>query len=342
MAAGRKTLPTAESNSPELVADAGSKMLEVANTVADFEKDEVLELGVDLGRLEALDFVATIASTAGIAIYQKVKKSKAWKHLRNLESGDGRRFQSLDEFCRVKLGRSDKRWRELAGNQRLLGEQAFEQAEKLGLRQVDYNAIKALPAPEQELVRRAVEESTNREEVLDVLQELAARHAKAKEAADKELEDLKAEQQADKQLLDKKNERIGELEQESERLKAKNKLADPNEEYEELLLVAAEGTSGELNRVATVWRQVFNALQDHDRKHDTDSRAIIGGYVQRMQQLCLELREQYHLQALDSEGKPAWMTADLDELPDARPEWMKQQQAEHAAQQAAAQNNGQA
>lgn len=171
---------------------------------------------------------------------------------------------------------------------------------------------------------------------LDDIDRMSASQLRAK------MREIKAEQEADKQLLDKKNERIGELEQEAERAKAKSKLATPDEEYEELLLMAAEGTSGELNRVATVWRQVFNGLQAHDSQHGTDSRAIIGGYVQRMQQLCLELREQYHLQALNSEGKPAWQTADLSKLPDPRPDWMKKQQAEHAAAQAEAQSDGKA
>lgn len=41
---------------------------------ADLEKNEILETGIDLGRIEALDFVATVANSAIIAIYEKVKK----------------------------------------------------------------------------------------------------------------------------------------------------------------------------------------------------------------------------------------------------------------------------
>jgi predicted phosphoribosyltransferase len=55
-------------------------------------------------------------------------------------------------------------------------ESAFEQAEKIGLHQKDYAAIKALPAPDQELVRRAVEEAVSRDDVLEILQEMAAKN----------------------------------------------------------------------------------------------------------------------------------------------------------------------
>ena len=60
---------------------------------------QVLATGIDLGRLEAMDFVATIANSAILAIYENVKKSKAWRLLRNPESGDGRHFSGLSIPC---------------------------------------------------------------------------------------------------------------------------------------------------------------------------------------------------------------------------------------------------
>lgn len=136
--------------------------------------DEVLAAGMDLGRLEAMDFVATVAGSAMLSIFESVKKSKAWKHLRNPQSCDGRNFGSLDEFCEVKLGRSYRRLQELTANRNTLGEEAFEHAQRLGLRQADFNVIKALPAPRQELVREALNEGASKEDVQRVLRELAA------------------------------------------------------------------------------------------------------------------------------------------------------------------------
>lgn len=163
----------------------------------DQEADEILAAGIDIGRLEALDFVAVTANTAMLAIYENVKKSKAWRFIRNPQNGRNGQFESLEEFCEVKLGKSYKRLRTLAAQKNLLGQDAYEQAERLGLRDVDYNAIKALPAPDQELVRRAVEEAQSRDEVLDLLQELAARHAKEK----KEAEDTRLQLEADNKFL---------------------------------------------------------------------------------------------------------------------------------------------
>ena len=149
------------------------------------QADEVLAAGIDIGRLEAMDFVATIATSAMLAVFENVKKSKAWKHLRNPQSGDGRHFDSLEEFCEVKFGKSYRRLRELKANRNLIGQEAFEQAERIGLRQVDYNAIKALPAPKQELIKEALEEGATKEDLQRALRELAA-------ADQKEIESLTA------------------------------------------------------------------------------------------------------------------------------------------------------
>ncbi|HRL97759.1 MAG TPA: hypothetical protein PLM12_11390 [Comamonas denitrificans] len=213
------------------------------------QMDEVLAAGIDLGRLEAMDFVATIANSAILAIYENVKKSKAWRLLRNPESGDGRHFESLDEFCEVKLGKSYKRLRELTFNRNLIGQEAFEQAERLGLRQRDYNAIKALPAPDQELVRRAVEEAQSRDEVLDLLQELVVRHAKEKEQ-------LQAEHQATSDLLDKRDE-VERLQTELRQIKLAGKAT------QKLLDEAGEHLNTAKGAIGGVVRASVQALMAH-------------------------------------------------------------------------------
>ena len=175
------------------------------------QADEVLAAGIDIGRLEAMDFVATIATSAMLAVFENVKKSKAWKHLRNHQSGDGRHFDSLEEFCDVKFGKSYRRLRELSANRNLIGQEAFEQAERIGLRQVDYNAIKALPAPKQELIKEALAEGATKEDLQRALRELAA-------ADQKEIETLmaraeKAEEAAEsaEQQIARKDNKINEL-----------------------------------------------------------------------------------------------------------------------------------
>ena len=137
---------------------------------ADQEKGEIFEAGINIGRVEAFDFMATVANSSIIVTYENVKKTKAWKYLRN---GDGRHFQSLEEFCEVKLGKSYRRMRELSANRKLIGEAAFEQAEKIGLRQSDFRAIKALPPNQQEIIRKGLEDGADLETVKSALHSLS-------------------------------------------------------------------------------------------------------------------------------------------------------------------------
>lgn len=210
--AGRPAAPAAQPVAVVLNGEAAAQEVAAADAMAATHDamDEVLAAGIDLGRLEALTFIQTVSESAALAIYENVKKSKAWRLLRNPQSSNGLNFSSLDEFCQIKLGRGYARMQMIAGNQRVIGQEAFEQAERLGLHQRDYNAIKALPAPDQELVRRAVEEAQSRDEVLDLLQELAVRHAKEKEALTTQVEETKATLEAKDRVLQSNAQKINE------------------------------------------------------------------------------------------------------------------------------------
>ena len=200
---------TEPANVPALLPQAEQAVVQAQDAVSrlDIDADEILAAGIDLGRLEAMDFVATIANSAILQIYENVKKSKAWKILRNPQSGNGCHFESLEQFCEVKLGKSYRRMRQLAADRNVLGQEAFEQAERIGLHHRDYDAIKALPAPDQELIRRAVEDAQSRDEVIDLMQELAVRHSKEKEAAAKEAKQLKQDNTYTAELMQKERER---------------------------------------------------------------------------------------------------------------------------------------
>ena len=244
-----KDTPMTPAQAPELLPAVVSDIQAAQGLALSHEQsDTVLAAGIDLGRLEALDFVATVANSAVLPIYENVKKSKAWRFLRNPKSSNGSNFESFEQFCEVKLGKTYGRMQHLLANRNLVGQDAFEQAERLGLRQVDYNAIKALPAPDQELVRRAVEEAQSRDEVLDLLQELAARHGAEKQKLTKRLEDtdgeLKASEERRNKLL---------LEKEQLELQVQKKLV-----------------------AATDWPEAFKVLHDQAKHADKSIKLLVG------------------------------------------------------------------
>ena len=201
--------------------------------------EKIFAAGVDIGRIQAMQFASDIALSVMLSVYENVMKSKAWVFCTRR---DGRAFESLEEFCEEKLGKSQRRIQELLINRATIGQDAYEQAESLGLRQVDYNAIKALPAPDQELIRQAVG-SQSRDEVLDLLQELAARHSAEKKALSAKLADSAKELATKQKRIGTYHDRVEELQDELEALKE-----------------APEGTAPLI--AATDWPDAFKVLMD--------------------------------------------------------------------------------
>ena len=265
--------------------------------------DEVLAAGIDLGRLEALDFVVTVTSTAILPIYENVKKSKAWRLLRNPKSGHGAHFESLEEFCEVKLGKSNERLRKIVANRNLVGQEAFEQAERLGLHQRDYNAIKALPAPDQELVRRAVEEATTREQVLDVLHDLAARNVRREAALQAELQD--ARDQAEELAASKKvvEGTVADLRKQARRLAQ----ATPDE-------VAADLRAQVMDAVKTIEADIRGPLADgleqlmtHGEETGHGQLAWVKGQLEAVLERLKTVAGRVGVELVADSGKPAWL-----------------------------------
>lgn len=214
--------PTPDGFNETRLAEAGKATQELAQLQP--AMDAVLAAGMDLGRIEALDFILTVSNSAILPIFENVKKSKAWQHLRNPNNSYGKNFESLEEFCEVKLGKSYKRIQALVGNRNALGQEAFEQAEKLGLRQIDYNAIKALPASKQEMIKEALSEGADLETVTRALRQLAAEDQREIEALTKDLSDAKENYEAQGAVIQKKDEKLNSLEKQLH--KQRNRAGD--------------------------------------------------------------------------------------------------------------------
>ena len=229
----------------------------------------------DLGRLDATLFYATVAESMTVQIFEKVKKSKAYKKIPiRDEEGKVRPSHNFDEFCRAKFGRSYRRLQEISGNLALLGDELYESAERIGFRTKDYRALKALPPEEQAVVKAALA-SGSKDEVVDILQDMAARHQAEKEAAKKERDDLTADCEARGKLLQDKAEKLERSQEELFRLKSLSPDADlelrlaREEEAVDLLhraqVTFISGSKGFLEGVAAILAD--EAVSAHTKEH---------------------------------------------------------------------------
>lgn len=202
-----KATPTVSIATPENPIVTAEIHQEV-QTRAELEMQDHFQAGVAIGRLEAFKFISDVGNSAALITYENIKKTKGWSFAR---SCDGRNFENFDDFCRARFGRSYNRMQELLANRNLLGEEMFEQAENLGLRQIDYNAIKALPAPRQEIVKEALADGATLDDVKQCIQQLAADTQHEIEALKAEVAEVKADADAKDRVLSDKNKKIDEL-----------------------------------------------------------------------------------------------------------------------------------
>lgn len=253
-----KTIPVPADDgfNPDRLEAAGQAAQQLAVMTA--TTDDALECGRDLGRLEMAAFMETVSAAAKLSTYENIAKTGRYKNLINRETGNC--FRSIEEFCDAQLGVSARRMRQIDGNRKLLGQELFEQSERLGLGQRDYSAIKSLPAADQALIKQAVEEASSRDEVLDILHELASRHAQEKANLTQQVEDSQARIEAKDKVAADTQKTIQRLQEEIHGKKP------PSAEF------LAEAALRDIDRHATdivvlleaELRRTFVAAQDHE------------------------------------------------------------------------------
>jgi hypothetical protein len=207
---------------PELAEDNARRDLEVQNTSAAIDQAVMDSYDVlkAVGRIEGIEFTRRVGEVAIAQIFSEARNSKKYKGLPYKDrDGVTRRVGTFEEFCQEFLGKSYNRCLELAQNLHLLGSDLYESAERIGFRAKDYRALKALPPEEQEVVRQALA-SESKDEVLSILEDMAARNQAEREAAKRERENMSADLEARDKLVESKAKALDKAQIELEKLKS--------------------------------------------------------------------------------------------------------------------------
>ncbi|MEJ1341198.1 MAG: hypothetical protein RPU14_03870 [Candidatus Sedimenticola sp. (ex Thyasira tokunagai)] len=192
-------------------------------------------------------------SAAEIKAIKEIKDSKSFKHI---EINDGEKFRlcgNFTEYCRFAIGRSHGIVYEEIQNFDIFGE-AIDGMKSMGVERNDFRLLRKAPDDLLGEARQAAE-ADDKDALLEIIDDLAVKHAKEKEELNKQNTDLKGSLEAAQDFAGKKNERINELE---EKLHRKS-LMKPSERAEELSnqLEVASGTArGFLNSVESTIKEI--------------------------------------------------------------------------------------
>lgn len=269
------------------------------------DRDLVNQLLGQAQMAEAFSKFSLTVSTSKLAF---VKENKLYQSLAGKKTADGQHFSGTwDEFCSM-LGRSRQQIDEDIANLKALGEEALDSMSRMGIGYRELRQYRRLPEDQKTALIEAAK-SGDKDSFLELAEDLIAKHAREKEEAQHQIEELKAEDQAKTELLADKNKLL-----DAERAKVKRIQALPKDEAAaELLSEVADYFNGALASVAVQLRVAFIAVTDHHAAAGGDSTQVLAGYVGRLQQELVALREEFMLPDTFGDGTPEWMRATADD-----------------------------
>lgn len=275
-----------------------------AMSVADMAVIESTEFFVAVGRIQTAQFIETVSSRIVAEQYLKAKGliGKLGSIPCRDRQGRAKHVSSLEDFCDIYIGLSQRRCQQLASNVEALGAELYDQAERIGFRARDYQALKALPDDAREVVKKAIA-AGDRDSAIDALQDMAARV----EAAQAKLEEANGRVEAQGRLLETKNQTIDRL---STFTPTKGSIARDEEQQRQLKALYAATNAAEVNFIALA--NVVEAIHAGSSANHA-SKAMRDRAAQAVQYLVARLAE-----VIDEHG----IEVSLAEALSVRPDWL--------------------
>lgn len=284
----------------------------------DLDREAAFEAARALGQIESAQFSARVQEKVMVDVFLKLKKNKAYRSIKYRDdAGNLRRCADLEEFCTRFLGASYRKVKELADNYHLVGAELFEQSERLGFKRNDYRDLKAMPADDQEVIKQAMSADADRDTILGLMQELAARHASEKAALTAKATEAEETAAARDQVVKAKETKITQLEEANHKLKRRVEAATADEVGQQLRDEVGQFAFGAEAQILGNLRAGFQALADHAEANGVTHENFMSGCLAQIEGALLTIREEFYVKAKpDSDPVPDWIkdTRPIEEI----------------------------
>lgn len=265
-----------------------------------------------LGMIKMSDFHRKLTTCQHIKVLAEFKEAKKYKGLEMLDiSGNRRQVSTWDDFCSA-LGFSRQKIDEDISNLYKLGEDFLETSQRLGLGYREMRKLRQLPEEARsEIVDADYSEATDKEDLIEKIEDLTAKHAKEKEALQAQLKRKSDDYEAQAKVLATKNERINHLDLEL----AKKTKAIETQTPEQRSGVLREEAAAISYKAEAVLRgqvfQAFEALTAHTQETGVDHKQFMSGVLAEYQLILSELKEHFNLDDEPSGSNiPEWARPD--------------------------------
>lgn len=261
-----------------------------------------------IGMIKAFDFTQKLVTVTTLKAINEIKQSKQYKGL-DIYNPQGKlvTVTTFREFCEA-LGFSVEKIDQDLLNLNTLGESFLETSQRLGLGYRDLRKLRKLPEDARaEIVDAEFSESADKEELLEKIEELTAKHAQEKQILEGQLKQSQANYEAQSKVLKNKNDRINQLDIELEKKKNHINTLSPDEKGG---LLRKETSQLAYNAEAILRGQVwkaFETLDSHTQESGIDHKQFMVGTLAEIELVLNELRTAFNLPRLaDGDNRPEW------------------------------------
>lgn len=283
---------------PELITSQ-NLMATVSSHMTD-ERDLLNQL---LGQAQMADAFAQFSKTVLTSKMAFVKENKLYQSLKGKKGQDGLEFSGTwAEFCNL-LGYTPEHANESINNLQTFGEEALESMSRMGIGYRELRQFRRLPEDQKSALIEVAKEG-DKTALLELAEEMIAKHAREKE-------ELKTDLEISRQMLAEKKEELGTMRNEKEELKSRlvrrTTTETPDEEGVALETEVTGFKSGVLSAFFDL-TSGFNALTEHTERTGINHTGMMAGLLDDLQAQFEELRQEFSLpEARETSVIPDWV-----------------------------------
>ncbi|EKT7903996.1 TPA: hypothetical protein L7J39_005356 [Klebsiella pneumoniae] len=283
---------------PELITSQ-NLMATVSSHMTD-ERDLLNQL---LGQAQMADAFAQFSKTVLTSKMAFVKENKLYQSLKGKKGQDGLEFSGTwAEFCNL-LGYTPEHANESINNLQSFGEEALESMSRMGIGYRELRQFRRLPEDQKSALIEVAKEG-DKTALLELAEEMIAKHAREKE-------ELKTDLEISRQMLAEKKEELGTMRNEKEELKSRlvrrTTTETPDEEGVALETEVTGFKSGVLSAFFDL-KSGFNALTEHTERTGINHTGMMAGLLDDLQAQFEELRQEFSLpESRETSVIPDWV-----------------------------------
>jgi polyhydroxyalkanoate synthesis regulator phasin len=177
-----------------------------------------------MGQAQAFQAISKFTTVVSLSKLQYIKENKLYRASKGMKTPDGRELSGtwaeFVEALGMSVGKVDEDLQNLAA----FGEEALASLTNVGAGYRELRQLRKLPEDVRQEIAGQLVNLEDKEEIVALIDDLAARHAQEKSELEKKVAELEADAEANGQVISDKNSKIDDLEREIYKLR--NKTGD--------------------------------------------------------------------------------------------------------------------